>query len=74
MKKALIAGGFLLVVLVSLVSFVFGSRYQQQRYILEHEKDIAKEQPSPHNGAGMSTGYASLPMPAASNLLFANVF
>ena len=58
MKKVLIAGGFLLVVLVSVVSFVFGRRYQQQRYILEHEKDIAKEQTSPHNGAGMSTGYS----------------
>ena len=58
MKKVLTAGGFLLVVMVALVSFVFGRRYQQQRYILEHEKDIAKEQPSPHNGAGMSTGYS----------------
>ena len=58
MKKVLTAGGFLLVVLVSVVSFVFGRRYQQQGYILEHEKDIAKEQRSPHNGAGMSTGYS----------------
>ena len=58
MKKVLIAGGFLLVVLVSVVSFVFGRRYQQQGYILEHEKDIAKEQPSPHNGTGMSRGYS----------------
>ena len=58
MKKVLIAGGFLLVVLVSLVSFVFGRWYQQQGYILEHEKDLAKEQPSPHNGEGMSTGYS----------------
>ena len=58
MRKLLIAAGFLLVVLVSVVSFVFGRRYQQQGYILEHEKDIAKEQPSPHNGAGMSTGYS----------------
>src|SRR5215211_7838477 len=58
MKKGLIAGCFLLVVLVSVVSFVFGRRYQQQRYILEHEKDIAKKEPSPHNGKGMSTGYS----------------
>ena len=58
MKKVLISGGFLLVVLVAVVSFVFGRRYQQQRYLLEHEKDIAREQPSPHNGAGMSTGYS----------------
>ena len=58
MKKVLIASGLLLVVLVSVFSFVFGRRYQQQGYILEHEKDLAKEQPSPHNGAGMSTGYS----------------
>ena len=58
MKKVLISGGFLLVVLVAVVSFVYGRRYQQQRYILEHEKDIAKEEPSPHKGAGMSTGYS----------------
>ena len=58
MKKVLIAGGFLLLVLVAVASFVFGRRYQQQRYILEHEKDIAKEEPSPHKGAGMSTGYS----------------
>ena len=58
MKKVLISGGLLLVVLVFVFSFVFGRRYQQQGYILEHEKDIAREQPSPHNGAGMSTGYS----------------
>ena len=57
MKKLLIAGGLLLVILVCVVSFVFG-RWYQQRYILEHEKDIAKEEPPPHNGAGMSTGYS----------------
>lgn len=28
-----------------------------QRYILEHEKDIAKNEPAPHNGGGNSTGY-----------------
>ncbi|MCW3117746.1 MAG: cupin protein [Chitinophagaceae bacterium] len=58
MKKVFVAVGFLAVVLVSVVSFVFGRRYQQVGYIMEHEKDIAKEQPSPHNGVGMSTGYS----------------
>ncbi|MCW3111063.1 MAG: cupin protein [Segetibacter sp.] len=58
MKKVVVAVGFLAVVLVSVVSFVFGRRYQQAGYIMEHEKDIAKEQPSPHNGVGMSTGYS----------------
>ncbi|CAA9512053.1 MAG: hypothetical protein AVDCRST_MAG96-2506 [uncultured Segetibacter sp.] len=39
-----------------MVSFVFGSRYQQG-YISEHEKDIAKEQLRPHDGVDMSTGF-----------------
>lgn len=58
MKKIILTAGFLALVLVSVVSFVFGRRYQQQGYILEHEKDIGKEQPSPHDGVGMSTGYS----------------
>lgn len=57
MKKAFAAITFLLLVLVSVVSFVFGRRYQQG-YILEHEKDLAKDQPPPHNGVGMSTAYS----------------
>ena len=31
---------------------------QQQKYILEHEKDIAAQQPGPHNGGGMTMGYS----------------
>ena len=31
---------------------------QQQKYILEHEKDIAAQQPGPHDGGGMTTGYS----------------
>lgn len=58
MKKAvLFTVSFLLVILVSVISFVFGRRYQQG-YILEHEKDIAKHQPPPHDGVGMSTAYS----------------
>ena len=48
---------FSLLILISIVSFVFGRRYQQG-YILEHEKDIAQQQPAPHNGVGMSTAYS----------------
>ncbi|MCW3114658.1 MAG: cupin protein [Segetibacter sp.] len=57
MKKTFFVFGFLAFVLVSAISFAFGRKYQQQAYILEHEKDLAKEQPSPHDGVGMSTGY-----------------
>lgn len=28
-----------------------------KKYIIEHEKDIVKEQPAPHNGGGNSLGY-----------------
>src|SRR4028119_912257 len=58
MKKiALFTVGFSLLTFVLVVSFVFGRRYQQG-YILEHEKDIAKEQKPPHDGVGMSTAYS----------------
>lgn len=33
------------------------TRYQQEGYILEHEKDIAVEQPGPHKGGGLTTAY-----------------
>jgi len=32
--------------------------YGQQQYILEHEKNIAEQQPGPHDGDGMTTGYS----------------
>ena len=34
------------------------ARNFQQGYILEHENNIAKSEPGPHNGGGMSTGYS----------------
>lgn len=30
----------------------------RQPYILEHEKDIAKNEPGPHNGGGKTVGYS----------------
>ena len=58
MKKiALFTVSFSLLTFVLVVSFVFGRRYQQG-YILEHEKNIAQEQPPPHDGVGMSTAYS----------------
>ncbi len=56
-KVVLLTVSFLLVILVSVVSFFFGRRYQQG-YILEHEKNIAQEQTPPHDGVGMSTAYS----------------
>jgi mannose-6-phosphate isomerase-like protein (cupin superfamily) len=57
MKKSLLVVTFLAFIFVSVISFVFG-RQQQSGYILEHEKDLAKDQPPPHNGVGMSTAYS----------------
>lgn len=58
MKKSFVSLSFawLALILVSTVSFVFGK--YQQGYILEHEKDLAKEQRPPHDGVGSSTAYS----------------
>ena len=46
----------------AVLMFIFisgtGGHGQQQKYILEHEKDIAVNEPGPHNGGGSSTGYS----------------
>jgi mannose-6-phosphate isomerase-like protein (cupin superfamily) len=34
------------------------SQDKHQPYILEHEKDIAKNEPGTHNGGGSTTGYS----------------
>ena len=59
-----------IIVLVSSVSFAFGKRFQQKGYILEHEKDIATEQPGPHNGGGTSIGYSFFSKAENLNLVF----
>jgi mannose-6-phosphate isomerase-like protein (cupin superfamily) len=43
-----------------LLAFAFyrGYSQSQQPYILEHEKDIAKNEPGTHNGGGSTTGYS----------------
>ena len=57
MKKISFAVTILLSISAATVSFLFGRKYQQG-YILEHEKDIARNQPPPHDGVGMSTAYS----------------
>src|SRR5437868_5923086 len=34
------------------------AQQQSDKYILEHEKDIAIEEPGTHNGGGVTTGYS----------------
>ena len=43
---------------VAFISFSFEKKSQQQPYILEHEKDIAKKEPGTHNGGGNTIGYS----------------
>jgi len=48
----------------------FAKKEQDQGYILEHEKDIAKEEPGPHDGGGPSTAYSFFNKATNSKLVF----
>lgn len=50
---------FIITALVFSLIFLAGFTFVQQDngYILDHEKDIAKEDVGPHNGGGKSTAY-----------------
>ena len=52
------------------ISIAFEKPNQQAGYILEHEKDIAKDEPGPHNGGGKSTAYNFFSSDSASKLVF----
>ena len=52
------------------ISSAYAKQKQQQGYILEHEKDIAKEEPAPHNGGGMSTAFSFFSNATDSKLVF----
>ena len=56
MKKVFLVFVFLVLAVVS-ISLVFG-RQPMDGYILEHEQDLAKDEPPPHNGVGRSTAYS----------------
>ena len=60
-----------LAVLLITVSLAHGL---QQRYILEHERDIAAQQPGPHNGGGMTKGYNFFSRLKTLKWFFENVF
>lgn len=52
------------------VSFAFRQKGQQQGYILEHEKDIAINQPGPHDGGGNTTACNYFSKAATCKLVF----
>lgn len=51
------------------VSFAF-TKQTQNGYLLEHESNIGKEEPAPHNGSGTSTAYSFFSTAADSKLVF----
>lgn len=48
----------------------FANQNQQTGYILEHENDIVKNEPGPHNGGGNSTVYNFFSKAESSKLVF----
>ena len=49
---------------------VFARQKVQSGYILEHEKDLAKNEPGPHDGTGTTTGYSFFAKATDSKLVF----
>lgn len=62
----------LLITLLIIYKIVPTTARQQQTdgYILEHEKDIAVEEPGTHKGAGMTTGYTFFKKAKGLKLVF----
>jgi mannose-6-phosphate isomerase-like protein (cupin superfamily) len=59
MKPKLPLAWFFTGVLVTLTVVAFTRAHKNERdYIIEHEKEIAKEEPGSHNGGGLSTAYS----------------
>lgn len=57
MKKLQLILSFLAGAATLYAVLAFSDTVQTERYILQHEKDIAKEQPGPHDGGGKTIAY-----------------
>jgi mannose-6-phosphate isomerase-like protein (cupin superfamily) len=57
MKKLPLALSFLAGAMTLLVAMSFTKTLPDEKYILVHEKNIAKEQPGPHDGGGTTIAY-----------------
>jgi mannose-6-phosphate isomerase-like protein (cupin superfamily) len=53
-----------------IISFSSALAQKQNAFVLEHENDIVKNEPSPHNGNGMTTVYGFFSNDSSSNLVF----
>lgn len=66
--------GFVIALLFFATAFFVSSaspyKNQQAGYILEHEKDIAKEEPGTHDGGGTTTGFSFFSKAENSKLVF----
>ena len=57
MKKMQLLVSFLAGVVTTITLVSFTKTFPQEKYILVHEKDIAKEQAGPHQGGGKTISY-----------------
>jgi mannose-6-phosphate isomerase-like protein (cupin superfamily) len=62
--------GFATFVIGVLLAKVFAKQVPQTGYILEHEKDIAQQQPGPHDGGGNTTAFNFFSKAADCKLVF----
>jgi len=67
MKKFIVASPIAMLLFVAGLSVL---TKQQSGYILEHEKDIAVEEPGSHNGGGNTTAYKFFKAATTSKLQF----
>jgi mannose-6-phosphate isomerase-like protein (cupin superfamily) len=72
MKKYIVIICVVVLFFIALVfaSSAFAKQEQDSGYILEHEKDLAKDEPGPHDGGGTSTAYSFFSKAANSKLIF----
>ncbi len=73
MRKSYILIKVATLILVVFISFAFG-RHKQAGYIFEHEKDLAKEEPGPHDGKGNTLATPFFQKLLILKLHFVNVY
>jgi quercetin dioxygenase-like cupin family protein len=56
--------------IIMVISLASAHAQNKNAFILEHANDIAKNEPAPHNGNGMTTVYNYFSSDSASNLVF----
>ena len=66
----IVAGVAILTFVINLFVMKVFAGQPRPGYILEHEKDIAKDEPGTHNGTGTTTGYSFFANATNSTLVF----